>query len=179
MPVRSAFFAEGESAGAAKHLMSCIRSVCADMGTEMSVPDIAGCNSGDYLLHWMNESTGLELEPELRYCGATVPDACEDEFLMPNALLSAGLVHILHNLSMEVDAALPWWPDWLEGFRCLTHLLHKSHLRQRFVARCLLGTKHERFAPLFESGVHYVAKWRWGALNNALAKLLPLRAALI
>ena len=71
----------------------------------------------------MSESIGLELEPELRYCGATVPDACEDEFLMPNALLSAGLVHILHNLTMEVDAALPWWPDWLEGFRCLTHFV--------------------------------------------------------
>jgi hypothetical protein len=96
------------------------------MGTEMSIPDFAGCNSGDYLLPWMNESAGLE--PELRCCGATVADACEDEFLMPNALLSVGLVHILHNLTMEVDAALPWWLDWLEGFRCLTHLLHTKPL---------------------------------------------------
>ena len=79
----------------------------------MSVIDIAGCNSGDYLLPWMAESAGLE--PELR-CGATVADACADEFLMANALMSAGLVHILHNLTMEVDAALPWCPDWLEGF---------------------------------------------------------------
>eukprot|EP00969_Alexandrium_andersonii_P331817 14664468-Alexandrium_andersonii.AAC.1 len=57
-------------------------------------------------------------------------------YVMPRGLVSPGLVHVLNNMVAEADKALDGWGGWLTGLKALSHLLHRDHLRQRFVATC-------------------------------------------
>ena len=82
----------------AKTLMSRIRSLCVDMGTELSMAD-AGLDLQQALPPWMAN----EMVPDIQ------DDAAEDiethpEFIMPRTLLVPGTCHVLHNLSSDVDS---------------------------------------------------------------------------
>lgn len=169
------FLVETQSVEHLTDVMSRVRAVCVDMGTEMGVADIA-CQSREYLPPWMAEP-GLEADCDIVPLQQTTTTSA-DSFMMPQALLSPGMAHIFNNLVLDVDTALPWYPKWLEGFRCLVHLLHTDHLRQRFVAKCVLGTPFAVAAHRFERGVPSSAKWRWGTVVNVLDRVLPLRHVL-
>lgn len=82
------------------------------------------------------------------------------------------------NMTEDIDECLSNFKHWLDQFKAVTHLLHENHLRQRYVARCVLGTQHSHLAFMFKSGVRSAAKWRWGTVLLVLEDLLPLQTAL-
>ena len=100
------------------------------------------------------------------------------DYMMPSAVVSAGVVHICNNLAEDMDESLSWYSEWLPGFKALAHLLHHDHLRQRLVAFCVMGSRFSGFVNMLKHGVPDPAKWRWGTVTATLSRILPLRAVL-
>ena len=58
-----------------------------------------------------------------------------------------GMLHIINNLTLDMDKALSQWEAWLPGLRCIVKLLANKDNRRRYVATCI--ERHAR-APVFE-----------------------------
>ena len=168
-------FSESQSFPSLTRILSCIRCICTDMGTEMGMPDYQGASLQDVLPSWMKE-------PELfsEDVPVAVQDASQrlDEFIFPEALLSPGILHICHNMTKEIDASLKLWTNWLPGFKALAHLLHHDHLRQRLVAFCVKGTDFEWLEEKFNKGVPKPIEWRWGNVSAILPQIIDKKQAL-
>ena len=174
------FLVESPSPRAAADLLSCVRAVCVDLGTEVGFPDITGATAADYLPSWLRSqsSDGIESDVEHEHKAACLdlPDDCEH--LMPHALVSPGILHIVNNMADSMTQALPHFADWLPGFKAVAHLLGTGHLRKRFVATCLVG-RFTDLQSLFAKNLASITKWRWSTIVNVVSELLPLKAALI
>ena len=48
------------------------------------------------------------------------------KYLMPESLLSVGIVHILNNVQRDVDKSLPGWAEWFPGFKAMAYLIHHA-----------------------------------------------------
>ena len=145
--------------------------MCTDMGTEMQMVDFQGVRLQEILPDWMCDR---ELQSE---------DACpdtdtQDTFLFENALLCPGLLHICHNMTLEIDRSLAWWKEWLPPFKALSHLLHCDHLRRRLIAFCVKNTSFDWLEESFKVGVPKPAEWRWGNISKILPSILARKKAL-
>lgn len=165
-------FAEGQTFNNTQRLLESIRGLCTDLGVEASIPDVSGIALSDILPPWMRD----ELLPDGQRGSGLEDDRAQ--FLLPNVVLSPGILHICDNMMLDTDVALSGWSGWLPGFKAVAHLLHHAHLRQRFIGCCLHGTRHAWAEPLFNISLPSPAKWRWGIVVDTLAKLMPLRGAL-
>jgi hypothetical protein len=155
-----------------------IVAICTDHGTEASINDFAGAPVADFLQPWAREVPGIEADAGFVGQiggGDTTP---KHVHLLPRSFLSVGMIHTCMNMTEDVDASLSHFKTWLDQFKAVTHLIHEDHLRQRFVARCFLGTQHSHLESLFKKGVRSAAKWRWGTVLLVLEDLLPLQSAL-
>lgn len=162
-------------------LLSRVRGLCSDMGVEAGVNDVSGVRLRDVLPPWQRSAD----EGGLQEDGGDAPEYVQEQapqhlqqYLLPLSVLSAGLLHIVHNMVNEVDRALSGWSDWLPGFKALATLLSKDALRARMVSHCFKGTRYDSMAPLFKHGVPSAIEWRWGSVVGCLKKMLPLANAL-
>jgi len=169
---------EAQSMQLLRDMLSRVRCACVDMGTEFAIPDLQGPDMADLLPSWLGGQTGLEPDAGDVVQGCRSP-ADTAAHILPNCMVCPGTCHILHNMSQDVDTPLSFFPQFLEGFGPLAYLLNRKHLRQRFVATCLFGTRHAGMAPLFKNATcpeH--ATWRWGSLGGALRFILKRKNAL-
>ena len=174
-------FAETGSMSALRNLLRRVRSVCADMGTEASLPDFEGASLESLLPPHM-------LEPELSSEVAGFADlgdapgpaggADDTGFVFPNTLLAPGILHIVDNMTKEIDASLPFWDTWLPGFKAIARLLHEDHLQRRLVAFCVRGTPFAWLEESFQKRVPNPAEWRWSTISAIAPHILSLRTAL-
>ena len=173
------FLVESPSPRAAADLLSCVRAVCVDLGTEFGLPDITGATVADYLPSWLRRpsSDGMEsdVEHDTRPSSPDVPDDCEH--LMPHALISPGILHIVNNMADSMSQALPHFAEWLPGFKAVARLLGIGFLRKRFVATCLVG-RFSDLQGLFAKNLPSIAKWRWSTIVHVASEMLPLQVAL-
>ena len=161
------FWNESQGLQDLRRLLSRVRGVCTDMGTEMSLPEVEGIDLKDFLPRYM-------LDEEL-FSEEMPFEGPSDTYFLPAALLSPGVLHITDNMTKEVDASLPFWRDWLGGFKAVTHLISAGHVRQRFVALCIKGTRFEWLQKVFDKGMRKPADWRWGTICAVLPHVLSLK----
>ena len=95
----------------------------------------------------------------------------------PEAVLSPGMLHVMHNLTETMNDELTHFKKWLPGLKCLATLLGKPHLRRRFIATCLQG-RHEPLAATFSRNAPTITSWRWNSIAMVLRYLMPLREPL-
>ena len=168
-------FAESQSLAGLKNLLGRVRSVCTDMGTEFAIPDFEGASLESVLPEFLLEP---ELQSEDMLSAGEAAAASHDGFIFPQTLLVPGILHIVHNMTKEIDVSLSFWKEWLPGFKSIAKLLHEDHLRRRLIARCIRDTRFAQLESLFEKGVPKPAEWRWGTVSAIAPRILSLRGAL-
>ena len=92
------------------------------MGTVMSIADVGGVKLSDVLPAWMADPLEIDIDdghPEVLHENLS-------EHLLPNAMFSAGVVHICNNLVSDMDGELQGWSEWLPGFTAIANLLHQD-----------------------------------------------------
>ena len=126
-------------------------------------------------LHCQVTRQGLQGSPCLHHREA-------DDFrtVFPGAVWVAGGMHLVHTCMEHLTGALSYFPTFLEALRLLVEFADARHLRERFVATCLIPQQAPAsFAAVFKSGSLSVQDWRWGSIILALKHLsgmmLPLR----
>ena len=167
------------------HLRSVLAQICSfttDMGTEGGLADACGGPVDNYLPSWIFGG-GRPLEPD-EFCweDSVVVNSSAGvgaDHMFARSLMVAGLDHISDNLQSELDNHLPSFKGWLPGFKALAHLLSHKHLLNRVIGCCILGGPfQDTLAPIFETAVVSVAKWRWGTIVLALPEIIAKQRAL-
>ena len=130
-----------------KTLLNSIHGFCTDAGTDMSIGDVAGIKINDVLPDWMQDPLAesqeasdieyLDVNHQLPAQAQALPASVE-EFLFPHSIISPRALHILHNMSAEVDSGFQFYDNWLLSFKPLVRLLHADHLRNRFLGTCVV-----------------------------------------
>ncbi|OLP77241.1 hypothetical protein AK812_SmicGene42716 [Symbiodinium microadriaticum] len=166
------FYAESQSLPALKKNLGRVRSVCTDMGTEMGLPQMEGASLESLIPSYMLEDAGLFSEE-----AAGQAEHCAN-FLLPEALLAPGILHIVHNMMKDTDSNLSFWKTWIPGLKAIAKLLHEDHLRQRLVATCIKGTPFEWLEEHFQKGVPQPIEWRWGTVTAIVEHVLSVRSAI-
>ena len=183
--IARAVLAETQSVPALRATLGQVVSVTTDLGTEAGLADMCGLSLQEILPTWLGAEGGLEFDCEtadqVQASGASagvameMQDADFDKFFMPRAISIPGLNHIINNLCSDCNKTLEGWDAWHSQFRTVVALLHHPHLRRRYVASCLQGTRHAYMQDFFKVGVEKFAEWRWGSTVSVLEKLLPLQ----
>ena len=176
-------YAESHSMQGLKQLLQCTRGFCTDAGAEMTIGDMAGISVADALPDWMQEQLqaqgddgdmlGLNDGPMPQ-----LPQPVRDnnDYMFPQALICPGALHILHNMTLEVDKGLEFYDAWLLSFKQVVRLLHADHLRNRFIGTCLLGN-FEWMKPQVRK-LPEPALWRWNSVIQVLNGLMKCKAVL-
>ena len=122
------------------------------------------------------------LEPELvsEDVPLVQPGASAEDpgFIFPEALIAPGVLHIVNNMTKEIDDKLPFWQTWIVGFRGIARLLYVDHLRRRLIGLCVKNTPYSWLEDSFAKGVKKPAEWRWATVSAIVPHLLSLRTAL-
>jgi hypothetical protein len=71
--------------------------------------------------------------------------------LMPNGVSIAGMQHIIDNMNAETHKGMVWWPEFLKVLKNAEALLRIDERRNRYIWTCLLGTRFEHRAGMFEN----------------------------
>ena len=176
--IARAVLSETQSAPALRAALGQVVSVTTDLGTEAGLADMCGLSLQEIVPSWVGSESELQFDCEAGdQAGVAMErqDGDFDEFFLPRAISIPGLNHIISNMCSDCNKTLEGWDSWLSDFREVVALLHYPHLRRRYVAACLKGTRHSWMEDFFKVGVEKFADWRWGSTVSVLEKLLPLR----
>ena len=93
----------------------------------------------------------------------------------PSGMTVAGLLHIVNNLTLEIDRHLTHWPWWLARFKEL-HKLLQGDRRRRFVSKCIAAHANlQPFEAQFNTDLPPIASWRWGTISKVVKPLRKLK----
>lgn len=137
-----------------------IRAMCVDRGVEMGLPAAEGGSMIDYLPRWLTSSQRIQADNEASISGQAALTARGSSRLMPHALLSAGLCHCFNNLENDMDKKVPFWKDWLPGFKAVIRMLGRRDLLERVCEKCLKPNNLQGLCYLFRTEAPKVPKWR-------------------
>ena len=100
-------------------------------------------------------------------------DSVHDHF-MPNAVPIAGIHHLVHNLSKDLDKDFVHREEsqWRSGVKIICACLYQRDHRERSILTCLHGIVSEEHAAMFEKGFSQ-PHWekRWGSIVKTCQKL--------
>ena len=88
------------------------------------------------------------------------------------------MLHVVSNMTKDLQGQLAYWPTWLDGLRHVCRLLRRRHCRTRFLEQCFRGTGLDAMKTAFDSFDGDVYESRWGSIFHALGALLPLQRVL-
>ena len=155
--------------------LSSYRSWCTDMGTELGIASFSAFKLQALLPEW--QQVGPMMAQGLSYDVGDDGDIGmqEPEYFMPRAVPVAGIMHMVHNLSKDLDTSLKMWSQWHSDYKKLCDFLFTKHLRELYVRTCLADTPFESQIPLFARGFG-APHWekRWGSLVKSLQKIRSL-----
>ena len=86
------------------------------MGTELGMPDFSDFTLAELLPTWLHGSCGEELEAYIEDIDEAALPAHIGHF-MASACSTSGSMHILHNLSKDIDAQLMLWENFHDGLQ--------------------------------------------------------------
>ena len=172
-------FAETQTLAGLQDFLACVRGFCADSGAEMALADVSGVTLQQILPAWMLDPlTQAHAESDDLDCNHEALGARSDSaYVFPSALICPGALHVCRSMVQDVDASLTYFKEWLPSLKAIVYLLHRDHLRQRFLATCVLGSRFEcmkdRVRKLPEP-----ALWRWNTLASVLTGVLRVKPVL-
>ena len=73
--------------------------------------------------------------------------------VFPRAVVSPGILHISHNLLINVDKHMKFWDEFLSGLQAVVTLLHYKDYREAFIERCVKGTAFDSTRSGLNSGL--------------------------
>ena len=154
--------------------LSSVMSMTTDLGTESGMMDYRTESWQSLMPTWMGLASGLVDD-----CGAESFQHDGSASLFPQGFVVPGMLHIINNMTLDIDSALEHWATWLEGLRCLVGLLAVRHNRERFIGSCVNGTRHAHLAAAFKCNLPNIVDWRWSIITKVLEPLLKLRWPLV
>ena len=166
--IHQTYLEYGPSPAAVVLANSDVRACLTDMGTEMSIVDMADISAACL-------PSAL---PLLR------PSAAGDaQWLFPNALGIPGLQHV-SDLCLRVGVEhLPWWPCWQAEVKAIAQWLKpvgkRLDLQTRLSAVKQSGDELQRRCKSLSTGVNGFAQWRWHTLDTVLEQLLKKQDAIV
>ena len=146
-------------------------AITTDQGTESGLTNAVLQDLREGLPSWLRS-----LLPE-----PAVEEARGPQSVFQSAIAVPGGNHILHNLSWQMDAAIPHFQDFLSQLQSIVTLLHYKHHRENFLHRCVEKTHYaecEAARALRRGGIPKTVEWRWNYIADILGKVLPLEGLL-
>ena len=152
--------------------LNSIVSFTTDLGTEAKISDFTVLAKEELMPPWM--ASGM-LQPD--GLDAEVEPVEGPTFLMPNAVVVPGSLHLLHSVARGMAASLQGWEAFFNELKVLEALLVSRHRRERFLATCVQGTRHEARLGDFHSFSATLYESRWNDVINfirAVHDLVPM-----
>lgn len=84
-----------------------------------------------------------ELQADMQGSADAMPDVeeagniADNDNLFPNALVVAGILHIVANIMLKIDSKLSMWSEWLAGLKSIVALLSEGERRRMYIATCV------------------------------------------
>lgn len=140
-----------------------------DLGTEAQLPQFQARGLATvlpcYMYHQL-ESDVLESDS-----GNEGEDILKP--IMPNAMLTAGALHITHNCSQDLHSKMAWWPEFYGHLKAVSNLL-VPHLRDRLIACCVRGSAAAAQEHIFSKiSLPALYEKRWQVVIKFTRALLP------
>ena len=145
---------------------------CADMGTEVGLPDFTAEHLLQALPPYLRPGvmhSDVDDGDEAHIHGYGEPRCNHARPLMQGTIVVPGVCHAIHNATKDMQSALVCWPDFLKDLKTLHALIGHPSRRERFVEKVLDGTNmydqgkrelHGFSASLYEE--------RWGEIGSYL-----------
>lgn len=151
-------------------MLPMVVSLTSDLGTEKAIIEYEARSWRSLMPEWLF-AAGIEEDG-----GAMNYESMRSGWLFENGFAIAGLLHIVNNMTLEVDKALSFWAEWLDGLKVISQLLSVGDHRRRFISKCVATSplRHE-IEPLFAKNLPSIAEWRWSTVSNILEPLRKLR----
>ena len=166
-------FLESDGQQDFKNRLSSIVSLTTDLGTEHGISSFCAMSSTDLLPPWLRRSlVGIGVQEDEE--DGMEEDGHKAVQLLTGCLPAAGAMHMVHNLSKDVESKLGWWKEFHSHLTNLEGLLGNPQRRRRFISTCVDGTPHAATAKLFESFNGRLYSQRWEACAIFMFKALPL-----
>lgn len=175
---------ECASRGDLRRVLAGFHSLTTDLGTEIGV---AGFHSSlDRLLpDWYRPERPARLQMDGASDGEegdpTAPEQGEDceDFVFQRCVAIPGILHMVHNLDLDIDKALPDFSAWYDTMRHFSALLCEPFRRRSVYSACIQGTLFETTCKAaFERSVPKPYEKRWGFVLAFLRQALPMLEAL-
>ncbi len=141
-----------------------------DFGTEAMLPQFQSKGLATVLPCYMYQQLESDvLESDSGNEGEDIPKP-----VMPNAMLTAGALHITHNASQDLHTKMAWWENFWGHCKAVADLLVPQHLRDRLVARCVRGTAAAAEEDIFRKmSLPALYEKRWQVVIKFMRTLPP------
>ena len=126
-------------------MSSHVKSACSftiDLGTESHLADNNGVTWTDCLLPWSRDVLDSEIVDD----SGAVDHEVASGYVWPHALNIAAMLHIVANLTKEMDFKLPRFNNFLDGLQSLLAVLSVTDFRERFVNNCVKDSTYPHLA---------------------------------
>eukprot|EP00969_Alexandrium_andersonii_P249279 11017374-Alexandrium_andersonii.AAC.1 len=139
-------------------VLSQIKGMCTDMGTEMGIPDAMQASLDRWFAFGMGPPSALR-EDSAEQVDADFDAACSS-FVFPECLGAPGLCHITDNMTKDlVNNALVYGERFIELLSAMSDLVSNRTYKERFVQRCLRDAGHREWVDVFEPAFRTVKEW--------------------
>jgi hypothetical protein len=136
-------------------LLRSVQSFTTDMGTELGLSDtFQQCLGQWFPVDFSRDSTSLSedtgmCEQKMDVDGEDDTVGVEGSYTFANALPWPGMMHVLHNCAHQVhEVALQSWPWFHQRLKAVSKLFTRRWSRERFVEKCIKGTRGEVYVKL-------------------------------
>lgn len=108
----------------------------------------------------------------------TTSDEDDSPQFMSSALCIPGLMHISHNLAIDVMDKLAWFPNFWKQLKNIESLLCHPDRMRLVVEKCIVGSMYAHMKPLFLLTAPNLYEKRWSAIQQFLSFAWPRLLAL-
>jgi hypothetical protein len=100
------------------------------------------------------------------------------QHVFKHAIISGGILHVVHNLSWKMDSCLSGFKQYLDSLKAVVCLLHEKFHREVFIEKCVKGTPFDHARNGLQRAIPTTTEWRWNSVIDVLDALMPLRTLL-
>ena len=155
-----ALFLETGSIDGIKRFCESLVSVTSDLGTESGLCDFHATDIADFVPAWLQppniEADGVD-EPQ-----ADAPSSAWDAaWLLPNAIMIPGMLHIVSNILADAHSRLSYWDTFHGQLKALSKLLCHPPRRDRFVRMCVKSSPWSHMVDLVDCAFPDMYEKRW------------------
>lgn len=157
-------------------------SFTSDFGVELGLADVQVPRLKEALAPWVFPARRIEpvaeAEGDLGEEVPTLVGEAKSEYAFKHAIVSGGILHVIHNLSWKMDRCLAGFSQYLDNLKAVVTLLHEKYYREYFIEKCVRGTLFDHPRNGLKRGIPSTTEWRWNSIILVLDVLMPLRTLL-